>query len=259
MNRISLITICYNNEKDISYTLKSVCSQVFKNFEYIIVDGASTDKTLEIIKENCTHPFHLISEKDDGLYDAINKGLKYATGDFVGLIHAGDALFDSFVLNDIAVFFDSNPGTEIIYGHSIIFKNHTIPFRVNKSPAYNKNKIRRGWMPSHQSIYIKRSLLTTYGYYNLAMHPSSDYEFFIRYFYKHDLSIKLLDRFIVRFSMGGRSTKNYLNNLKAQPQHELCWKVNGLTPPRLLIPLKLARKPKQFLIGYYYRLFKNGK
>jgi glycosyltransferase involved in cell wall biosynthesis len=259
MSRISLITICYNNKEDIGYTINSVCNQVFKDFEYIIVDGGSSDGTLDVILENCTHPYKLISEKDNGLYDAINKGLKIAQGEIVGLIHAGDALFDCNVLRDIYRFFEAKPDTDIIYGHSIILKDRIVPVRVNKSPAFRKANIRKGWMPSHQSIYMKRHLLESFGYYNLALHPSSDYEFFIRYFYKANLKIRLLDRFIVRFSIGGRSTKNYLNNLKAQPQHKLCWTVNGEAPPKFLIPLKLGRKPKQFLLGYYYRFFKNGK
>jgi len=253
--KITIITICYNNFNDLRPTVESVINQTYQNIEYLIIDGGSSDGTLSIINEYRDRIKRCISEPDKGLYDAINKGMRIATGDIVGLIHAGDRLFDNKVIQKIADHFAVND-IDAMYGHSLLVNSNDLPVRVNKSPEYNKQLIRWGWMPSHQSIYIRRSVIDRLGYYNLDLHPSSDYEFFLRYFYFNDIRIKRLDEFIVRFSLGGRSTKNYFNNLKAQKQHQECWVVNGAPPPLLLVPLKLLRKPKQFILGYYYRLFK---
>jgi len=143
---------------------------------------------------------------------------------------------------------------DVMYGHSILVNEKDVPVRVNRSPAYSRSLVKRGWMPSHQSIYIRRSVLERIGYYNLDLHPSSDYEFFLRYFYFHSLRIERLDEFIVRFSLGGISTKNYMNNIRSQDQQMKGWTINGVKPPFYLVPLKLARKPRQFVLAALYRV-----
>lgn len=251
--KISIITICLNNVNSIRATVESVINQNYPNIEYIVIDGGSTDGTTEILEEYKNYITKMLSEPDKGLYDAINKGLKLATGNIVGLIHAGDRLFNNIVIEKIANHFIKND-IDIMYGHSLMVNHNDQPVRVNKSPEYKRALVSRGWMPSHQSIYIKRNLLDRYGYYNLEMHPSSDYEFFLRYFYFNKLKIKRLNEFILKFSMGGRSTKNYINNLKAQKQHIACWLVNGEQPPLYLVPMKILRKPIQFIRAASYRL-----
>jgi glycosyltransferase involved in cell wall biosynthesis len=251
--KISIVTICFNNAGVIRRTIESVTGQDYPDIEYIVVDGGSTDGSLDIIKEYELQIATLISEPDKNLYDAINKGMKAATGDVVGLIHAGDRLFNGEVIRKIADYFTDND-IDVMYGHSILVNESDVPVRVNKSPAYRRSLVKRGWMPSHQSIYIRRSLLDKIGYYNLDLHPSSDYEFFLRYFYFHTLKIKRLDEFILRFSMGGISTRNYLNNIRSQEQQMKGWTINGVKPPFYLVPLKLARKPRQFVLAALYRL-----
>lgn len=251
--KISIITICYNNIKEIKTTIDSVVSQSYSPIEYIIIDGGSTDGTLNIIQEYKGKIAKIVSEPDVNLYDAINKGMKLSTGDVVGLIHAGDRLYNSEVIQKIADHFKTND-IDIMYGHSIIVNKKNVPVRVNKSPEYSKNLVRRGWMPSHQSIYLKRLLLEKFGYYNLSLHPNSDYEFFLRYFYFNNLKIKRLDDFILRFSMGGISTRNYINNLKAQKVQKKCWELNGERAPFYLIPFKITRKLKQYMSAFWYNL-----
>jgi glycosyltransferase len=253
--KISIVTISFNNAKDISQTIESVISQNYKNIEYIIIDGCSKDGTLDIIGKYRSNISKFISEPDKNLYDAINKGLKLATGEIVGLIHAGDRLFDSGVIEKIANHFNNND-IDLMYGHSIIVNERHMPVRVNLSPKYRRTLVRRGWMPSHQSIYLRRNLLDKFGYYDITLHPSSDYEFFLRYFYFNSLRIKRLDEFILRFSMGGISTRNYFNNLKAQKLHVECWEMNGEKAPFYLVAFKITRKIKQYLTAYWYRLSK---
>lgn len=251
--KISIITICLNNANSIRDTIESVINQSYPNIEYIVIDGGSTDGTAIILDTYKNKISRIVSEPDKGLYDAINKGLKLATGDIVGLIHAGDRLFDHFIIEKIAKHFFKYD-IDLMYGHSLIVNSKDQPVRVNKSPEYKRSLVSFGWMPSHQSIYMKRCLLELYGYYNLELHPSSDYEFFLRYFYFNQLNIKRLDEFVLKFSMGGRSTRNYMNNLKAQKQHIGCWLVNGRKPPFYLVPMKILRKVRQYVLATQYRI-----
>jgi len=254
--KVSIVTICYNNAEEIRATIESVIEQTYKNIEYIIIDGASDDGSVDIIKEYSDQIAVFISEPDKNLYDAINKGLRKATGDIVGLIHAGDRLFNDKVIEKIASHFRNN-NIDAMYGHSYLVNKDDVPVRVNKSPEFSRGLIKRGWMPSHQSIYIRRELLDRYGFYNIELHPSSDYEFFLRYFYFKKIKVKRLDEFIVRFRMGGMSTKNYMNNLKAQKIQKEFWKMNGENAPFYFVPFKLARKIIQFLRAFKYRLLKS--
>jgi glycosyltransferase involved in cell wall biosynthesis len=255
--KISIITICYNNEADIRQTIESVMTQQYEVIEYIVVDGNSSDNTMNIVREYSDNINTIISEPDEGMYDAINKGIRHSTGDVVGLIHAGDRLFDDSVAGKIAQHFSVN-GIDAMYGHSILVDKDDRPFRVNKSPEYQENLMKRGWMPSHQSVYIRRDKLSELGLYRLDLGGSADYEFVLRYFYLNNLKIKRLDDFIVRFAIGGRSTTNYRSTfLLSQKRHIQAWKINGKKPPFYFIPLKLGRKVKQFILAAMYRLNKS--
>jgi len=255
MEKVSIVTICYNNSKDIRATVESVLSQSYNNIEYIIVDGKSRDNTLEIVSEYSDRISKIISEPDKNLYDAINKGIRLSTGDIVGLIHAGDRLFDNQIVEKIASHFTENE-IDAMYGNSIIVNSNDLPVRVNKSPEFNKKLFEVGWMPSHQSIYIRRDKLDMKNLYRLDLGGSADYEFVLRHFYFGSLKVKKLDEFVIRFAIGGRSTKflNYFKLFKVQKVHIKCWKLNGKTPPFYMVPLKLLRKVKQFALALYYNV-----
>ncbi len=253
--KISVITISFNNKEDIRPTLESVINQSYDNLEYIVIDGKSTDGTTDIIEEYSDKIDIFVSEPDKGMYDAINKGIRLSTGDVVGLIHSGDRLFDDTVIEKIAHHF-SQKDIDAMYGHSILVDKDDRPFRVNKSPEFRNNLMKRGWMPSHQSVYIRKEKLDELGLYRLDLGGSADYEFVLRYFYLNNLKIRRLNDFIVRFAIGGRSTSNYSRTLLlSQKRHIEAWKINGLNPPFYFIPLKLGRKIKQFYLAAVYRLF----
>ncbi len=257
--KISVITICHNNENDIRKTIESVVAQSYNNIEYIIVDGASTDNTLNIIRQFGEEIDKIISEPDRGIYDAINKGIRAASGDVIGLIHAGDRLFDGDVIRKISEHFEKNE-IDAMYGHSILVNEEDVPFRVNKSPEFRKSLFKAGWMPSHQSVYIKKEVIDKLGLYRLDFGGSADYEFVLRYFYVNNLKIKKLDEYVLRFSIGGRSTTQYRKRLvKSQVRHIHAWNLHGLNPPFYFIPLKLGRKIKQFYLAYYYRIAGLGR
>jgi glycosyltransferase len=254
--KISVITISYNNENDIRPTIESVISQSYKNIEYIVVDGQSLDSTMSIVNEYSNHIDKIISEPDKGMYDAINKGIRLATGDVFGLIHAGDRLFDEQIIGRIAQHFTSND-IEAMYGHSVLVNQEDEPVRVNRSPKFRKSLFKAGWMPSHQSIYLKKEIIDNLGYYRTDLGGSGDYEFVLRYFYFNNLRVKRLDKYILRFAMGGRSTSNYRKSLwKSQKRHVQAWRIQNSEPPFYFIPFKLLRKAKQFYLAARFRLFK---
>lgn len=245
--KISIITISYNNEKEIAQTIESVIKQTYLNIEYIIVDGASNDKTMNVVRKYEKQISKIISEPDKGIYDAINKGLKAATGDVVGLIHAGDELFEDSIIEKIANHFKEND-IEALYGHSKIYSEDGQKIvRVNRSPNYKNNLFRVGWFPSHQSFYAKRELFEKYGYYNLKYKIAADYELLLRFMYIQKIKVNLLDKYIVKFKLGGTSTKSVKNIIKLNKECIAAWNNNGLTIPFFTIPLKLSRKIIQLL------------
>jgi glycosyltransferase len=246
--KISIITICRNNEKDIRPTLESVVNQTYSEIEYIVVDGASTDNTLSIVNEYKDKIAKIISEPDKGLYDAINKGIKNATGDIVGLIHAGDRLYDNEVVAKIAKHFEEN-NIDISYGHSIIVDTEGKIKLVHKSPKYSRWRIKIGWMPSHQSMYIRREVFDKFGYYNLDFHPYSDYELFLRFFYFNSLIIKQMDEYIVRFSLGGVSSCSKKKTLQLQKLYKNCWKHHRKNSPWYIVPIKFVRRIKMMFLA----------
>jgi glycosyltransferase len=240
--KISIITICLNNEVDIRPTLESVVNQTYNNIEYIIVDGASRDGTLTIVNEYRDKITQIISEPDKGLYDAINKGIRAVTGDVVGLIHAGDRLYSNNIIAKIAKCFENND-IEALYGHSKMINNKTDRvMRINICPQFKKSLFKRGWLPSHQSFYAKKELFQKYGYYNLKYKIAADYELLLRFLYFNNVKVLLLDEFILKFSYGGTSTKNLKNIFNSNKECIKAWKENGRTVPFYTIPMKLLRK-----------------
>jgi len=243
--KISIITIAFNNEKEITQTIESVINQSFTNIEYIIVDGASTDKTMDVVRKYEKHISKIISEPDKGIYDAINKGIKAATGDVIGLIHAGDELFDNKVVEKIVSCFNQHE-VDAVYGHSkILSQDGTKVVRINKSPDFKKNLFSRGWFPSHQSFYAKSELFEKFGLYNLKYRIAADYELLFRFIYINKINVKLLDEYMVKFKQGGTSTKSIKNILQLNKECVAAWRDNGVKIPFYTIPLKLLRKLEQ--------------
>ena len=243
--KVSIITICFNNASEIEYTIQSVVNQTYNNIEYIIVDGKSTDKTIEIINNYREKISKIISEPDKGIYDAINKGIRNATGDIVGLIHAGDQLYDKFVIEKVVNHF-KRYNVDALYGHSKIYSSDGKRIaRINKSPEYRNNLFRIGWFPSHQSFYARLDLFKEFGLYNLKYSIAADYELLFRFIYVNRITVKLLDAFIIKFKTGGTSTKSVNSIIKLNKECVCAWKDNGYNIPIYTIPLKIFRKFSQ--------------
>ncbi len=207
---VSIITICYNRSKTISDCINSVLQQDYSNIEYIVIDGNSTDDTVNIIQSFGDKITYFISEPDKGMYDAINKGLSLATGDIVGLMHSDDVFYDASVISKVVNAFIKAPNTDAVYGDGIYVTNDEQQKIVRNRIGgdYDYKRLKSGWLPLHPTVYIKKSVIDKYGNYNLDFKIASDTEFLLRYLFKYKINVTYLNTYIVKMRMGGLST-NY--------------------------------------------------
>jgi glycosyltransferase len=244
---VSIITICYNREATIAKSIESVLSQDYSNIEYIIIDGNSNDGTKEIIKSYSDKISCFISESDNGMYDAINKGLTLANGDIVGLMHSDDEFYDNTIISQIVLAFENNNNTFGIYGNGIYVSNdineNIIRERIGGN--YSLNKIKNGWLPLHPTVYLKRSLIEKYGYYNLDFQIASDTEFLLRYLYKYQIQLIYIDSYLVKMRMGGLST-NYKRAIEVLLEDYRIYKYHGLNAFVVVLRKKIIAL-KQYL------------
>jgi glycosyltransferase len=218
--KFSIITGCYNRVSTLEGAIKSVMAQDYAEVEYIIVDGASKDGSVELIERyaamadsdefKASHPsftFRYLSEPDRGMYEALNKGIRMATGDVIGLVHSDDFLFDEHVLSDIAEEFERT-GADFVYGDGLFVDvNDTqMPVRNWIGGSYSKAKVKLGWLPLHPTCYIRREEHEQVGLYNEKYKIAADTDFLVRALYEHTLKVSYLKRYIVRMRMGGLST-----------------------------------------------------
>jgi glycosyltransferase involved in cell wall biosynthesis len=205
---VSIITICYNRKATIAKAIESVLNQDYPNIEYIVIDGNSNDGTQDIIEAYSGKIVTYISEPDSGMYDALNKGLKLATGHIVGLMHSDDEFYDTTTVSRIVDTFTNTPNTDAIYGNGLYISNDTKEKVVRNriGGAYNFEKLKMGWLPLHPTVYIKKSVMDKLGYYDLSFKIASDTEFLLRYLYKHKIRMTYLNEYIVKMRMGGLST-----------------------------------------------------
>ena len=203
--KISIITVCYNSEKTIENTFQSVQSQTYSNIEYIVVDGKSTDETLQIANKYQDVITKVISEKDKGLYDAMNKGIASATGDIVGILNSDDIFTDNKVLENVANFHLNN-NIEASVGNILQFNEEGKTVRKYSAKKWNPEKLKIGFMPAHPAIFFKRDLFKKYGYYHLDFTIGADYELITRFFLKEKISWKFSNITTTSMLIGGVSS-----------------------------------------------------
>lgn len=206
--KVSVITVCYNREATIEQSINSVLGQDYPNIEYIVVDGNSSDRTQNIIESYSDKITKYISEPDKGMYDAINKGLTMATGDIIGLMHSDDVFYDAAVVSKIVDAFKAHADADALYGNGIYVTNDEDQKIVRNRIGgdYDLKNIKRGWLPLHPTVYIKKAVIDQYGNYNLNFKIASDTEFLLRYLYQHKIKVAYLNNYIVKMRMGGLST-----------------------------------------------------
>lgn len=250
MLKISIITVCYNSASTVRDTLLSVATQKLENLEYVIVDGLSKDATMNIINEErprLPQNTLVISEKDSGLYDAMNKGWQMATGDVVGFLNSDDVFASPEAVSKIAETFEKT-GADIVYGNIVYTKQNDLSqvTRSWRSGQIPRSGMRLGWHPPHPAFYVKRELLERFGGFNLKFRIAADYEMMVRLIAKHKLRTAWCDHTIVRMREGGSSNAGLKAIWKANVECWQAWHDNDLKPSPLLIAGKLSSKLLQY-------------
>jgi len=204
--KISIITVCYNSAKTLENTIQSVLAQTHPAFEYIIVDGNSTDGTLDIIKKY-SHSKNLkwISEPDQGLYDAMNKGIKLCSGEYIGILNSDDLFYSDNTLQEVNSFLEQHPQQDAITGNIVQHRDGKI-IREYSSKKWTPEKLKIGFMPPHPSIFIKKSIFEKYGLYTLGYKIAADYEMIIRFFLKNKISFLYSGITTTSMLVGGASS-----------------------------------------------------
>lgn len=210
MLRISIITSCYNRGETIGEAIESVLAQNYPDIEYIIVDGASTDGSVETIRSAITgheDKVKFISEPDHGMYEAINKGIRMATGDYIGLVHSDDFLYSPHTVTNIVRQLEATHA-DFLYGDGLFVDAENTDKVVRKwiGGTYRLWKVRHGWLPLHPTCYIRRDVMMRRGLYNESYRIAADSDLLFRYLLGGDITVTYLHEYIVRMRMGGMST-----------------------------------------------------
>ena len=203
--KISIITVCYNSCDTIEKTFQSIKSQSYQNIEYIVVDGGSTDGTLKIIELYNNEIKKYISESDKGLYDAMNKGIALATGEFIGILNSDDVFTDNKVIENIVKFHKKN-NVDASLGNVTQFSKGGKKVRKYSAKNWIPEKLKIGFMPPHPSIFFKKELFEKHGNYHLDYVSGADYELIVRFFLKYNISWKFSNITTTAMLIGGISS-----------------------------------------------------
>jgi glycosyltransferase len=228
---ISVVTAVYNRRGTIAGAIQSVASQTC-DLEYVVIDGMSSDGTSEVINQHASCIDNSIREKDGGIYDALNKGVAVSTGDVVGFLHADDLLPDSQAIQRVQEKFHSGD-FDAVYGDLMYvdFDNTKKIIRYWNSGEYKRVKFRRGWMPPHPTVYVRKEIYEKFGNYRTDLGSAADYECMIRLLYRHELRVGYIPHVQVKMRVGGESNASFKNRLNANQSDRQAWLENGFKPP----------------------------
>ncbi len=226
--KFSIITATYNSQDTIKDAIISVASQTYQNIEHIIIDGASSDKTLSIINENSEINTKIISEPDKGIYDALNKGIKNAIGDVIVFLHADDIFAENTIIEKAAKLF-SEKQTDSIFGDlQYVSKDDTNKIiRYWKSGEFTFSKLKKGWMPPHPTFFVKKEIYNKYGLFDTNFRIAADYDMILRFLGKYKISAAYLPEVMIKMRIGGESNKSIKNILWKMKEDVKALKKNG--------------------------------
>lgn len=250
---ISIITVTYNSNTTIVDTMESVLQQTYKDFEYLIIDGASMDGTLDLIKRyevKFEGKMHYISESDKGIYDAMNKGIRMATGDVIGILNSDDFYTSEYVLESVARVMQDTQ-IDAVYGdvHFVNPNNLNKCVRYYSSRIFKKGLMRLGFMPAHPSFYMRKECFEKFGLYKTDYKIAADFEFLLRTIYKGNIKIKYLPLDMVTMRTGGASTSGWSSHKRIMKEHLHAFRENGLYTNMFLLSLRYVYKIGE-LIAY---------
>jgi len=247
MLKVSIITVCYNSAETIEDTILSVVSQDYASIEYIIVDGKSSDTTLSIIEKYNSKITKVHSEKDDGIYFAINKGISLASGDIIAVLHADDVYYSNHVISDVVNTF-TEKNTDTVYGN-LYYVDRIDTSKIKRqwiSGGYTKKSFLKGWMPPHPSFFVRKKCYDKFGVFNTSLHSAADYELMLRFLFKHNCSASYLPQVLVKMRVGGKSNVSLMNRIKANREDKKAWLMNELKPSLFTFIRKPLSKLGQF-------------
>lgn len=250
--RISIITTTYNSGKTVRHTIESVLNQKYPDIEYLIVDGASKDNTMEIVKEmepRFKGRLHYISEPDKGIYDAMNKGIKMATGDIVGILNSDDFFTSDDVIKKVANAFEEND-VDAIYGDIHFVKDDNLKkcTRYYSSKSFRPWMLRCGFMPAHPSFYCRKAVFDKYGLYDLQYRTSSDFEMMVRLIGKYKIRTMYLPMDFVTMRAGGESTAGLSSKKKVNNDVARSLKAHGIYTNQLFQGVRYVWKACELII-----------
>lgn len=246
--KVSIITAVMNGKGTIRETIESVLGQEYKNIEHIIIDGNSTDGTLEMIAGYKDQIAKTISEPDQGIYDALNKGIRISSGNIIGILHAGDLYAHDRVIERVVEGFEKNNG-EGCYG-DLQYVHRNDPNKVIrywKSSPYRDGKFKFGWMPPHPTFFVKREIYEKYGVFDKEFRIAGDYELMLRFLERHRISIFYIPEVLIKMRWGGISNRSVKDLWVKSREDYKAWERNHLKGNIFIIFLKNLSKLPQFL------------
>ena len=241
--KVSVITVCFNSAKTIRASIDSVLSQDYPDLEYIVIDGGSTDGTLEIIQESLQGITRFVSEHDRGIYDAMNKGIYLASGDVVGMLNSDDVYTSPSSISELINAMVEG-GTDSVFADLVYVtaKNPNKVIRYYDSSNFQPYKFRFGWMPAHPTFFVKKTAYDLVGPYSLGYKISSDYEMLIRMLYVHNVSYTYLKKVVIKMMQGGTSTSGISRVWLLNREIVRACKENGIYTNMVILALKLPLK-----------------
>lgn len=246
--KVSIITVCYNAAETIADTLRSVRQQTYRNIEHIVVDGGSVDNTLAVVAAEGSHVIKLVSERDRGIYDAMNKGLALATGEVVGFLNADDVLAHTDVIKKIAQTM-ADPAINACYGDLVyVAQDDTNKIvRYWKSQAYRHGLFDRGWVPAHPTFYARRVLYQNYGNFDLDMQLAADFDILLRFFEGYGITSTYIPEVLVRMRLGGATNVSVRNVLRQNMEIAKAFRKYGLSVGLKPFVFRLMSRLSQFV------------
>lgn len=245
--KVSIITTSFNSAYTVRDTLQSVAMQDYAEIEHIIVDGGSSDKTLEIV-EQFPHVTTVISERDNGIYHGMNKGLAICTGDIVCFLNSDDWYPKPDIISQVVHAIKKN-NVKVVYGDLQYVDRININkiARTWRSGQFHRKNLYYGWMPPHPTFFAMKEVYEKVGLFNTSLRNAADYELMLRVLLKHEIDAFYLPQILVKMRRGGYSNAKLAHRLRANREDFLAWQINGLRPGLLTRYLKPLRKIPQFL------------
>jgi len=245
---VTIITVVYNNIKHIRGAIESVLSQDYERIEYVVIDGGSSDGTQEVIQEYHDKIDIYVSEPDEGIYDALNKGIRHSSGDVIGILHSDDLFCDVSVVSDCIAQMRAT-GAEFCFSDMVIVNEELDRIiRYYKASYFNKWMFRIGWLPPHPTVFMHRTLFDQFGLYSIKYKAAGDFEFFVRIFYGKQIAYSYLDRVTVMMRSGGTSNSGVSSKLLVANEIDMALRENNVFSHSLIQIFRYILRMFEFVL-----------